>query len=311
MPELHVFTEPQNGATYEQLARFARATEDCGFAGFFRADHYLTIQRPGGLPGPTDSWVTLAALALETKRIRLGTLMTCATFRLPGPLAISVAQVDQMSQGRVDLGIGAGWYAAEHSAYGIPFPDTAERFERLAEQLEILKGLWETPEGSSYSFAGRHYQLTEAPALPKPWQRPGPPILIGGMGRRRTPELAARFAAEFNVAFVSLAEAGAQFEVVRDACQVQSRDPGLLRLSAAFTVCCGQDRAEAIRRARDVGQDPERLGVIGAVGTPAQVRDRIEAYARLGCERIYLQLLDLCDLDHLELLGSEVLPAFS
>jgi F420-dependent oxidoreductase-like protein len=310
VPELHVFTEPQNGASYEQLSRVARATEECGFAGFFRSDHYLTIQREGGLPGPTDSWVTLAGLALETKRIRLGTLMTCATFRLPGPLAISVAQVDQMSQGRVDLGIGAGWYAAEHAAYGVPFPSPAQRFERLEEQMEILTGLWATPEGSRFSFPGHHYQLVEAPALPKPWQRPGPPILMGGMGRRRTPELAARFAAEFNVAFVSLADAGAQFEVVRGACRTHGRDPGRLRLSAALTVCCGRDQAEVKQRANNIGQDPERLGLIGAVGTPAQVRERVEAYAQLGCQRIYLQLLDLDDLDHLELLASEVLPAF-
>jgi F420-dependent oxidoreductase-like protein len=310
VPELHVFTEPQNGASYERLARFARATEACGFAGFFRSDHYLTIHRRGGLPGPTDAWVTLAGLALETRRIRLGTLMTCATFRLPGPLAITVAQVDQMSQGRVDLGIGAGWYAAEHSAYGVPFPSSAERFDRLEEQLEILTSLWVTPEGSTYSFAGRHYQLENSPALPKPWQRPGPPILIGGMGRRRTPELAARFAAEFNVAFVSVADAGAQFEVVRKACRARGRDPESLRLSAALTVSCGGDQAEASRRARNIGQDPERLAVIGAVGTPAQVRERIEDYARLGCQRIYLQLLDLGDLDLLELLGAEVLPAF-
>ncbi|HVB13395.1 MAG TPA: LLM class F420-dependent oxidoreductase [Candidatus Dormibacteraeota bacterium] len=310
MPELHVFTEPQDGASYEQLARLARATEECGFAGFFRSDHYLTIHRSGGFPGPTDSWVTLAGLALETNRIRLGTLMTCATFRHPGPLAISVAQVDQMSHGRVDLGIGAGWYRAEHVAYGVPFPDSVERFERLAEQLEILTGLWATPEGSNYSFAGRHYQLTGAPALPKPWQRPGPPILIGGMGRRRTPELAVRFAAEFNVAFVSLADAKTQFELVRKTCLNQGRDPVDLRLSAALTVCCGRDQAEVGRRARNIGQALERLAVIGAAGTPAQLCERIDAYARLGCQRIYLQLLDLEDRDHLELLGSEVLPAF-
>ncbi|MGC1194714.1 MAG: LLM class F420-dependent oxidoreductase [Candidatus Dormiibacterota bacterium] len=311
MPELHVFTEPQNGASYEQLARFARASEECGFAGFFRSDHYLTIHRRGGLPGPTDSWVTLAGLALETKRIRLGTLMTCATFRLPGPLAIAVAQVDQMSRGRVDLGIGAGWYAAEHLAYGVPFPSPAERFDRLAEQLEILTALWATPEGSTYSFAGRHYQMKDSPALPKPWQHPGPPIMIGGMGKRRTPELAAKFADEFNVAFVSVADAGTQFEVVGRACRALGRDPGELRLSAALTVACGSDRGEANRRSRNIGQDPERLEVIGAVGSPAQVGERIEAYARLGCQRIYLQLLDLDDLEHLELLASEVLPAFS
>jgi F420-dependent oxidoreductase-like protein len=310
VPELHVFTEPQDGATYQQLSELARATEACGFAGFFRSDHYLTIHRVGGFPGPTDSWVTLAGLALQTERIRLGTLMTCATFRLPGPLAIAVAQVDVMSQGRVDLGIGAGWFAAEHSAYGIPFPGGTERFDRLAEQLEVVTGLWATPEGSQYSFSGRYYQLKDSPGLPKPWQRPGPPIVIGGTGRQRTPQLAARFAAEFNLPFVSLAEADVRFEVVREACRSQARDPSSLRLSVALTVCCGRDRAEVSRRAHDVGQDPERLELVGAAGTPAQICERIEAYARLGCQRVYLQLLDLGDLEQLELLASEVLPAF-
>ncbi|MGC1185249.1 MAG: LLM class F420-dependent oxidoreductase [Candidatus Dormiibacterota bacterium] len=311
MPELHVFTEPQDGASYQQLSEVARATEACGFAGFFRSDHYLTIHRSDGFPGPTDAWVTLAGLALETERIRLGTLMTSATFRLPGPLAISVAQVDQMSRGRVDFGLGAGWYEAEHAAYGIPFPSISERFDRLAEQLEVITGLWAAPEGSSFSYAGRFYQVADSPALPKPWQRPGPPVLVGGTGKRRTPELAARFATEFNVPFVSVGDADSSFDLVREACRSQGRDPGSMRLSVALTVCCGRDRAEVSRRAREVGQDLERLAVVGAAGSPGQVSERIEAYARLGCQRVYLQLLDLADLDHLELLASEVLPAFT
>jgi F420-dependent oxidoreductase-like protein len=311
VPELHVFTEPQEGATYGELARLARAAEACGFAGFFRSDHYLAIDREGGLPGPTDSWVTLAGLAVETERIRLGTLMTSATFRLPGPLAIAVAQVDQMSQGRLDLGIGAGWYSAEHRAYGIPFPATAARFERLEEQLVILTGLWATPLGATFSFAGQHYQLEEAPALPKPVQRPGPPILMGGMGKMRTPALAARFADEFNVPFVSLSDAASQFEVVCDACRVQGRNPDQIRFSAALTICCGRDQAEVSRRASALGQDLERLAETGAAGTPTQVTERIADYGRLGCDRIYLQMLDPADLDHLELLASEVLPAFA
>ena len=311
VPELHIFTEPQEGATYGELARLARATEASGFAGFFRSDHFMTIEREGGLPGPTDSWLTLAGLAVETGRIRLGTLMTSATFRLPGPLAIAVAQVDQMSQGRLDLGIGAGWYSAEHRAYGIPFPDSASRFERLEEQLTILTGLWGTPLGATFSFSGQHYQLEESPALPKPFQRPGPPILMGGMGKLRTPALAARFADEFNVPFVSLSDAAAQFQVVRQACRDQGRDPELIRFSAALTVCCGRDAAEVRRRAGTLGQDLERLGEIGAAGTPAQVRERIAEYGRLGCDRVYLQYLHPADLDHLELLASEVLPAFA
>src|SRR4051812_1567953 len=194
---LVIFTEPQEGASYSDLLRVARLAESAGFDGFFRSDHYLPIFG-GGRPGPTDAWVTLGALAVQTSRIRLGTLVSSATFRLPGPLAIAVAQVDAMSGGRVEFGLGAGWFPAEHAAYGIPFPPLGERFDRLAEQLEIVDGLWRTRDGDRYSFAGRHYTLVDSPALPKPVQSPRPPIIVGGSGRKRTPELAARFADEFN-----------------------------------------------------------------------------------------------------------------
>src|ERR1700679_2715376 len=203
--KLRIFVEPQQGATYEQLLAVAQTTEECGFDAFFRSDHYLAMGGDG-LPGPTDAWVTLGALARETSRVRLGTLLTSATFRLPGPLAITVAQIDAMIGGRVELGLGAGWFEDEHRAYGIPFPSTGERFDRLEEQLEIVTGLWETPAGSTFSFAGKHYQLAGSPALPKPSQQPRPPVLIGGGGPRRTPALAARFADEFNAAFASAQE---------------------------------------------------------------------------------------------------------
>src|SRR5881227_2047724 len=199
-----IFTEPQLGAAYGDQLRLARHAEELGFDAYFRSDHYLTMGDSAGLPGPTDSWVTLGALAVQTTRIRLGTLVTSATFRYPGPLAISVAQVDQMSGGRVELGLGAGWFEAEHKAYAIPFPPTGERFDRLAEQLEIVTGLWRTPPGETFSFPGRHYQVVDSPGLPKPVQRPGPPVIVGGKGPRRTPQLAARFADEFNVPFATL-----------------------------------------------------------------------------------------------------------
>src|SRR5487761_1537967 len=209
--KLRIFTEPQQGADYATLRRVALATEELGFDAFFRSDHYLKMGDASGLPGPSDSWATLAGLAVETSRIRLGTLMTAATFRLPGPLAITVAQVDQMSGGRVELGIGTGWFEREHAAYGIPFPPLGERFDRLAEQLEIITGLWTTPEGSTFSFEGTHYQLADSPALPKPAQRPRPPVIIGGHGPRRTPALAARYADEFNIAFSPAGVVAAQF----------------------------------------------------------------------------------------------------
>src|SRR5579862_2669589 len=167
--QLRIFTEPQQGADYATLLSVARAAEELGFDAFFRSDHYLAMGGPG-LPGPTDAWVTLAGLAVQTSRIRLGTLVSPATFRLPGPLAIAVAQVDQMSGGRVELGLGAGWYAAEHTAYGIPFPATPERFDRFAEQVEIVYGLLATPLGTTYSYRGEHYELADSPALPKPVQ---------------------------------------------------------------------------------------------------------------------------------------------
>ncbi len=280
--QLRIFTEPQQGASYQTLARVARAAEDLGFDAFFRSDHYVKIGNGTGLPGPTDSWVTLAALAVETSRIRLGTMMSAATFRLPGPLAIAVAQVDQMSGGRVELGLGAGWYEAEHTAYGIPFPSAGERFARFEEQLAIITGLWETPEGKTFSFGGAHYSLADSPALPKPVQRPGPPVLVGGRGPRRTR--------------------------VREACRARHRDPASLRYSVAQTVCCGRDAGELARRADAIGRALGDLRTDGLVGTPAEIVDKIGNFAQAGAERVYLQVLDLQDVDHLELIAAEVLP---
>jgi F420-dependent oxidoreductase-like protein len=306
--QLRIFTEPQQGADYGRLLAVARATEDLGFDGFFRSDHYLRMGDVSGLPGPTDAWVTLAGLARETSRIRLGTLMSPATFRLPGPLAISVAQVDDMSGGRIELGLGAGWYAQEHAAYGIPFPAAQERFDRFEEQLAIITGLWATPEGKTFSFAGSYYTLVDSPALPKPAQRPHPPVLIGGRGRRRTPRLAAKYADEYNVAFADLAQTVAAYGRVREACAAAGREAGSLVYSAAHVVCCGRDEAEVARRAAAIGRDVSDLGSIELAGTPAQVVDKIGRFAEEGTGRIYLQVLDLHDLDHLELIASEVLP---
>ena len=306
--QLRIFTEPQQGAEYGRLLAVARAAEELGFDAFFRSDHYLKMGAGSGLPGPTDSWVTLAALARETSRVRLGTLMSAATFRYPGPLAISVAQVDEMSAGRIELGLGTGWFAAEHAAYGIPFPGLGERFDRLEEQLEIITGLWETPAGKTFSFDGSYYALTDSPALPKPVQRPRPPILVGGNGPRRTPQLAARFADEFNVAFVSSEQTGAAFGRVRDACVAIGRDPASLVYSAALTVCCGRTGAEVARRAAAIGREVAELEVDGLAGSPAQIVDKLGVFAALGASRMYLQVLDLHDLDHLELIAAEVMP---
>ncbi|OIV38110.1 LLM class F420-dependent oxidoreductase [Mangrovactinospora gilvigrisea] len=304
--DLRVFTEPQQGATYDELLAVARATEEAGaFSAFFRSDHYLRMGDVSGLPGPTDAWLTLAGLARETSRIRLGTLMTAATFRYPGPLAIQVAQVDQMSGGRVEFGLGSGWYAEEHTAYGIPFPKA--KFGRLEEQLAVITGLWETPAGKTFDFEGTHYTLKDSPALPKPVQ-PKIPVLVGGHGATRTPALAARFADEFNLPFGSVDDARTQFGRVRDAVAAAGRPAESMRYSAALVSCVGRDDAEVARRAAAIGREPAELRENGLAGTPAEVVDTIGRYAEAGATRFYFQILDIHDLDHIALIADEVAP---
>lgn len=306
-----VFTEPHRGATYDDQLRMARLAEDSGFEGFLRADHYQSMEPDGGRPGPTDAWVTLAGIARETSRIRLGTLVTSATFRLPGPLAVIVAQVDQMSGGRVELGIGAGWYGREHTSYGIPFPPLGERFNRLEEQLAIVSGLWATPAGGRFSYHGDHYRLVDAPALPKPVQVPGPPIIVGGRGPKRTPELAARYADEFNMPFKSVAETAGAYERVIEAGERTGRaDTGRasLVLSAGIVVAIGRNDVEARRRAAPLHVPSALPPEDPVIGSPAQLVERIGEFAAIGATRIHLRLIDMADLDHLELIAAEVLP---
>ncbi|MEV7803368.1 LLM class F420-dependent oxidoreductase [Microbispora sp. NPDC088329] len=302
--KLRIFTEPQQGASYDDQLKVAQAAERLGFDAFFRSDHYLRMGDGDPAPGPTDAWITLAGLARETSTIRLGTLVSAATFRLPGPLAISVAQVDQMSGGRVELGLGTGWFEEEHTAYGIPFPSLGERFERLEEQLEIVTGLWAADK--PFSFEGAHYRLAGSPALPKPAQRPRPPVIIGGGGAKRTPRLVARFADEYNVPFHLPEDTAAAFDRVRRACDAAGRETVLL--SAAQVVCAGRDEAEIARRAANIGRKVDELRVNGLAGTPQEIVDKIGRFTEMGAERLYLQVLDLHDLEHLELIASEVLP---
>jgi F420-dependent oxidoreductase-like protein len=305
---LRIFTEPQQGASYATLRRVARAAEDLGFDAFFRSDHYLKMGSVSGEPGPSDAWTTLAGLAVETSRIRLGTLVTSATFRYPGPLAVAVAGVDEMSGGRVELGIGAGWFEAEHAAYGVPFPPVRERFDRLEEQLAIITGLWATAPGEKFSYQGTHYQVSNSPALPKPLQRPRPPVIIGGHGPRRTPALAARYADEFNIAFSPAGVVAAQFGRVREACSAAGRDPSTLVYSTAQVICCGKDEAALSRRAASIGRDVAELRANGLAGSPAEVVDKIGTFAEAGAQVCYLQVLDLDDLDHLADIAATVLP---
>src|SRR6516165_8160224 len=278
--KLRIFIEPQFGASYDQQVRMAQAAEANGFDALFRSDHFLTMGGDG-LPGPSDAWVTLGGLARETERIRLGTLVTSATFRHPGVLAVEVAQVDAMSGGRVEIGLGAGWYDAEHAAYGVAFPPLGERFERLEEQFAILTGLWDTPEGTTFDFAGKHYQLKDSPALPKPVQQPHPPIIVGGGGAKRTPRLAATYADEFNLPFSSVAATEEQFGRVRAACDASGRDAKSVILSAAQVVCCGIDEVEVERRASKIGQKADALRQHGVAGTPHEVIERLREFAAI------------------------------
>ena len=301
--ELRIFTEPQQGATYDQLLALARLSEELGFDAFFRSDHYLKMGDGTGLPGPTDAWMTLAGLARDTERIRLGTMVTAATFRLPGPLAIAVATVDAMSGGRVDFGIGSGWYEEEHRNYGIPFPGMKERFDRLEEQLEIITGLWTTADGETFSFAGEHFTLVDSPALPKPVQRPRPPVIIGGWGAKRTPAIAARFADEYNIPMPAPGMAPGMFANVDRACEAIGRDPAEIIKSIALVACVGTDEAEYQRRVEAIGRDPDELRAGGLAGTVEEARLAFERYTADGPTRLYLQVLDVKDLDHVRLLA--------
>jgi F420-dependent oxidoreductase-like protein len=306
--QLRVFTEPQQGATYDDLLRVAQATEALGFDAFFRSDHYLHMGDVSGLPGPTDAWTTLAGLARDTSRIRLGTLVSPATFRHPGPLAITVAQIDQMSDGRVELGLGAGWFEAEHTAYGIAFPDVATRYDIFAEQLTIIDGLWQTPAGQRFDFEGKHYRLQNSPALPKPMQRPRVPIILGGAGKRRSAALAAAHADEYNSAFRPVGESGQIFDRVREAVAEAGRDAGSMTYSAAQVICVGRSEVELCRRAERLGRDLDELRANGLAGTPSEVVATLGEFAGIGATRVYLQLMDLTDLDQLELIAAEVAP---
>ena len=303
--DLRIFTEPQQGASYDDQLALARRTEQLGFSAYFRSDHFMRMGDGDPLPGPTDSWVTLAGLARETSTVRLGTLVTSATFRYPGMLAVQVAQVDAMSGGRVELGLGTGWFGAEHAAYGVPFPE--RRFGLFEEQLEILTGMWGTPVDERFSFAGEHYQLTDSPALPKPVQDPLP-LIIGGGGKRRTPRLAARYAAEHNQSFPEKDAIAPQVQRVRAACEEIGRDPDDLVYSVALVLCAGADEAQVARRARAIGREVPELREHGLAGTPAEIVDGLGSLAEQGISRVYLQCLDIRDLEHLDLVAADVMP---
>jgi len=304
--EFRIFTEPQNGATYSDQLALAQAAEKLGFNGYFRSDHYLTMDdRNGGVPGPTDSWTTLAGLARETSTIRLGTLVSSATFRHPGILAIQVAQVDEMSGGRIELGLGTGWFEREHTAYGIPFP--AKRFGMLEEQLDVITGIWATDVGKTFSYEGKHYQLSQSPALPKPVQSPLP-IIIGGSGPSRTPALTAKFASEYNAGFATIAPLKERIDRAHAACEHFDRDPQSLVLSVAGTTAVGSTEAQIESRATAANSTPADLRHGGFAGTASEVVDKISELQALGFTRVYFQIMDFHDLEQLDFLAREVVP---
>jgi len=306
LSDLCIFTEPQQGATYDDLSAVARRAEALGFGGFFRSDHFLKMGSVTGLPGPTDAWVTLGGLARDTSTIRLGTLVSPVTFRSPGLLAVSVAQVDQMSGGRVELGIGGGWYEAEHTAYAFDFGTQGSRSDRLEDQLAIITGMWSTPVGETFNFSGKIYSVANSPGLPKPLQA-RLPIIMGGSGPKRTPALAARHADEFNVSFKPLDTFIEQKERVSAACTAANRTRPM-RYSAALVVCAGESEADVARRAAAIGRSPAQLREDGAAGSAGETAATIRKYHDAGCDRIYLQVLDLTDLDHLDFIATEVAP---
>jgi F420-dependent oxidoreductase-like protein len=305
---LRIFTEPQQGASYEQLLTVARAAEEGGFDAFFRSDHYLKMGSASGLTAYTDAWTTLAGLARDTERIRLGTLVTPVTFRHVGTLPVVISQVDQMSAGRVEVGLGAGWYGDEHAAYGIPFPPTASRYDLLEDQLEIMHGVWSAEAGTTFEHSGRTCSVSLQVDPLRPAQRPHPPIIIGGRGGPRNARLAATYADEFNVAFVQVEVMREIHDSVRRRCEEQGRDPGSLVFSIGQVLCCGESEADVERRAGTIGRQVGELRENGLTGTPAEVLEKIERFVEAGAERFYLQVLDLSDLDHLRLVASEVLP---
>jgi F420-dependent oxidoreductase-like protein len=304
---LRILLEPYHGATYAQILALARAAEDGGFDAFFRSDHYLGIDADDTTYQPTDSWTTLAGLAVQTDQVRLGTLVNASTFRLPGQLAVEVATVSQMSGGRAELGIGAAWYEREHRYFGIPFPPLGERFDRLEEQLAILTGLWDTKPGERFSFDGKHYQLTDCASIPRPVARPK--IIVGGAGAKRTPTLAAKYADEFNGALgLDLRARYANFKRICE--DVVGRDPAQVRLSATLPVCIGSSPADLERRKESLGEPGARLLAAGVTGYADDVIAVIEDLAGQGADTVYFHVYGPSDVAHIELLGEQVVSRF-
>lgn len=309
-------TEPQQGLTYDELLALVRTAEEAGFEAFFRSDHYVSFPGEAGRP-TTDAWATLAGLARETTRIHLGTLVSPVTYRIPGAFAKVISTVDEMSGGRIEVGVGAGWNDLEHAQHGIPFPEIGTRYDMLEDELAILHGLWTEPDG--WSFEGRHWQVRSSQFYPKPTGGTGarhPHLIIGGEGRRRMAALVARYADEFNLSPAHPDTAREAFDRVRRACQEIGRDPDQVVYSAMTGVLVGATDGELRERVRaqlafigsadeDADEWLERRRDRWVIGTPDEARERIDAYERAGVQRLALQVLLPHDLDMVRLLGRE------
>jgi len=306
--DLRIFTEPQQGASYGDLLAVAATAEECGFDAFFRSDHYLKMGGASGLPAYTDAWITLAGLARDTSTIRLGTLVTPVTFRPLGSFPVVVAQVDHMSHGRVEIGLGAGWYQEEHDAYGLDFPAASARYDRLEDQVAILHGVWSAEPGAQFDYTGATCSVHLSADPLQPAQRPHPPIIMGGKAGPRNARLTVTYADEFNVAFESAEVTKERHDAVRRRCETDGRDPATIVWSVGLVLCCASTGADLARRAAVIGREVAELRENGLAGSPAEVLDKIAVYAAAGVQRVYLQVLDLADLDHLRLVADEVMP---
>lgn len=311
--QLCLMIEGQEGVTWPQWVALAQACEQHGIPAMFRSDHYLNLDGQHPERGSLDAWGTLCALAAVTSTLRLGTLVSPATFRHPSELAKLVVTADHASGGRVELGLGAGWHEREHEAYGFPFADVRTRVDVLEEQLQIVLGNWS--ESGPFSFDGEHYRLRDLDAQPKPVQRPHPPLIIGGSGGRRSVRLAARYADEYNTPFPTLDDVRARRDAVERACEEAGRDP--LPLSVMTGLVVGSDAGELRRRADRLG---ERIGMDGAqlvsdpppawiVGTVDQAIERLAELRAAGVSRVMCQHLLHDDLDVVALIGERLAPA--
>jgi F420-dependent oxidoreductase-like protein len=309
-----LMTEPQQGLSYEEILALARTAEEAGFEAYFRSDHYASFPGEGGLP-TTDAWATLAGLARETQRIRLGTLVSPVTFRLPGNIAKVIQTVDEMAGGRIEAGFGAGWNEAEHAQLGIPFPPLGERYDMLEEQLAIIHGLWTEPDGWSYS--GAHWQVRDSRRHGEIARggRRHPHVILGGKGGPRMASLVARYADEFNLNSASPDDVPGAYGRVRDACASVGRDPDELVYSAMTGVLVGETESELRMRVVDqlaaLGQSASdgdawlaERRARWVMGTPDEARDRVAALERQGVQRVMLQDFLPRDLDHVRLLGA-------